>query len=68
MEKILLNPFTGFADVAIQFGALGYRGAYFIKLDDDVGTVKSDLRGYYPSLRNYLDKLGRKNVQVGLPV
>jgi hypothetical protein len=65
MEKILLNPWTGFADVAIQFGALGYAGSYFIKLDDDLGTVKSDLRGYYPSLREYLDKLGRRNVEVG---
>lgn len=67
MEKLLLNPWTGFPDVAIQFGALGYRGAYFLKFDDNVGTVKSDLRGYYPSLREHLDKIGRRNVQVGKP-
>lgn len=64
MDGLLLNPWTGFADVAIQFAALGAHGAYFIKLDDDVGTVKSDLRGYYPALHRHLDKIGRRSVQV----
>lgn len=64
MDSLLLNPWTGFADIAIQFAALGTRGAYFIKFDDDVGTVKSDLRGCYPALHRYLDKIGRRSVQV----
>lgn len=64
MDGLLLNPWTGFADMAIQFAALGSHGAYFIKFDDDDGTVKSDLRGYYPALHRHLDKIGRRSVQV----
>lgn len=64
MDGLLLNRWTGFADVAIHFAALGARGAYFIKFDDDMGTVKSDFRGCYPALQRYLDKIGRRSVQV----
>ena len=64
MDSLLLNRWTGFADVAIHFAALGTRGAYFIRFDDDVGTAKSDFRGCYPALQRYLDKIGRRSVQV----
>lgn len=64
MEKMLLNPWTGSADVGIRFAALGTRGAYFIKFDDQVGSVKCDLRGCYPALAKYLDRIGRRSVQV----
>lgn len=64
MDSLLLNRWTGFADVAIQLAALGAQGAYFIKFDDETGTVKSDFRGCYPSLQRHLDKIGRRSVQV----
>merc|ERR1712098_804872 len=60
MDKLLLNEWTGLPDRAIQLAALGYRGAYFIKFDDD--SVRYDLKGYYPALERHLSKVHLRSI------